>query len=130
MSGEAHPSLCFHYDWATVEAAAGVPLTFPFRTSKYVRGNYSHAAIYRWGFFMNGVLRRAYFGETENLARRIPEHLRLKSCKEPSVRIRDEIEAAIKDGFDVKLEILTTQPLQINNVLIWDGNIGTPSYLF
>ena len=105
------------YCWKSVEKSPDESYVFPHRTSNFMKSEYSRPGIYRWVVYSpNGAPVAAYFGEAENLVKRIGQYLRPGESQRTNLRLHMEFHRYIKNQRTVKMDILDFSPFRLNSI--------------
>src|ERR1039457_5941128 len=120
-------SFHINYDWQPVETDLGKPFTYPSALSEFFDGTYSKPALYRWVFRdKRGLISAIYIGETENLAQRVKDYMSPGRTPQTNLRMKEDFLNHIESGGIVELQILRFEPFGINNVNVYESQMGNP----
>jgi hypothetical protein len=73
-------------------------------------------AVYRWSVFdKSGEITAAYVGQAEHLVRRLQGYISPRPSQQTNIRIRKLLDAAVKQGFSVRFEVVVFEDFIINN---------------
>jgi len=101
-----------------VEKSPGEAYVFPLKTNEHIKTGYSRPTVYRWAVYSpKGELRAIYFGETENLFKRINQYLHPRKSQQTNVRLHLEFHSHVENKGTVKLDILDFSPFRLNSIL-------------
>ena len=111
----AHALIDLTYEWITVVHDDETPYRFPLPIKR--SGPYAIPAVYRWLPFQQqpGDFRRAYIGESENLARRVCGYLKPGPSQKTNIRMRQLMDGLVSDGLHVQLDVLRIDQLVIED---------------
>jgi hypothetical protein len=106
--------LNFQHRWEAVESRPETSHFFPEAVTRHVTANYSLPAVHRWALLdTEGQLVAVYFGETENLARRIQQYLNPGRGQQTNIRLKVLFEGELRKGLSIQLHYLTFQPFSV-----------------
>ena len=106
------------YCWRSVEKSPGEPYVFPLKTNEHIKTGYSRPAVYRWAVYSpKGELRAVYFGETENLFKRVNQYLRPRKSQQTNMRLHLDFHRDVDNKWTVKLDFLDFSPFRLNSIL-------------
>ena len=108
-----------NYRWKSVELHPGEAYVFPSAISKSMREEWCRPAIYRWAVYSpKAELRAAYFGEAENLIKRITQYLRPEQSQRTNMRLHLHFHSYRENKWVVKLDSLDFQPFRVNSIAV------------
>lgn len=106
--------LKFEYHWHAVEGSPGVAYLFPGAVTHYVTANYSLPAVYRWAILdTQGRFVAVYFGETENLTRRIGQYLNPGRKQQTNIQLKERFDDELRKGSRIELRCLAFEPFSV-----------------
>jgi hypothetical protein len=104
----------FDYQWLPVESLSGIGYCFPNRITRHVLDSYSSPAVYRWVVRpRTKQIAGVYFGETEDLARRIGSYLKPGKKQQTNIRRKALFEKEIAQGCRIEIQTLKFRPFRI-----------------
>lgn len=105
------------YEWSTVESLDGTAYRFPGPVLPRMSALYKNASIYRWVFYSkDGQLASVYFGETDNLARRIGQYLAPGKTQQTNIRLNKHLIEHSEQGLIAGMEMLKLGSFKINGI--------------
>ena len=122
---ETERSFEIDFVWTAVEALDGTAYGFPNGLTPRMKVKYSSPAVYRWTVNSDkGKLVAIYFGETENLYRRMGQYLRPGPSQKTNLRIKAQSDQALLQRSSIGLEVLSFEAFTLNSVKFDDTCLG------
>lgn len=110
------------FEWETVCGADREHYIYPNRTSKYLKAHYSEPAVYRWIININEQMSEVYYGETENLAKRIDGYRIGPKGQQTNARLKQYFER-LPNTVTLRLQRLRFMPFFINGKSISESDL-------
>jgi hypothetical protein len=108
-----------NYRWKSVEISPGNAYTFPYKISKFMKDENDRPAIYRWAVYSpRGELKAVYFGEAENLVKRVDQYLRPGKSQQTNGRLHLNLHRYVENQSIVKLDVLDFDPVHLNSIAL------------
>jgi hypothetical protein len=110
------------FEWDLVLAEDSIPYLFPQPISKYLKSKYTGPAVYRWSVISDNQMQMVYYGEAENLARRIGNYQRGHKSQQTAARIHHLLNGLNSD-LRVVLERLRFESFSLNGVVVDESSL-------
>jgi len=120
-------SLCtdFQFRWTVVCCEKEKEYLFPKTISPYMLENYKYPAIYRWIVYQDSreKIQYAYIGTTKQLCPERLEGYLYPDSSNTNLRLHQEFQQFIKQGYKIGLESLQVEQIKMNNVFVKLNNL-------